>query len=159
LVRDLKASGADLSTYESAVPAVFEYLFEKVLVPKLQPIVFMVTDEEAQSNAFRRYMIGQCFLYAAYRHVPGMSERGQRMAACLKQSASFSAADIERIREMYATDVEFLHSAKIITADDQLLYNQICPIFSPRFLSYDFDKATYNSVPEAIQAVFGKAPV
>src|SRR5262249_41378316 len=58
LVSQLQAAGADLSTYESAVPAVFEHLFEAVLGPKLLP-VSALSVEQMQSNAFLRYMIGQ----------------------------------------------------------------------------------------------------
>jgi hypothetical protein len=153
LVETLRASGADLSSYESSVGPVFEHLFERVLAPKLVPAE-PVSDERAQSNAFLRYMVGQCFLYASYRHVEGMLERGKRMIDQLKTVDVFTQDEIRRIRSLYREDLTLLHDAGIITADDLSLYSQIFPLFSPRFLSYNFDRALYASVPEAIQAAF-----
>src|SRR5262249_46553687 len=107
LVETLKAEGADLSSYESCVGPVFEHLFAKVLAPKLCPVE-PVSDEQAQSNAFLRYMIGQTFLYATYRHVEGMMDRGKRMIAELRKQECFSQSDISRIRDLYSEDLTLL---------------------------------------------------
>src|SRR5262249_27414404 len=107
LVESLKAAGADLSTYESCVGPVFEQLFHKVLAPKLlrgEP----VGDDQAQSTAFLRYMIGQTFLYATYRHVEGMMDRGKRMIAELRKQECFGQSDISRIRDLYREDLTLL---------------------------------------------------
>lgn len=145
--------GADLSSYESCVFPVFEYLFERVLAPQLEAVQ-PLSDEQAQSNAFRRYMIGQTFLYAAYRRVKGMTARGEAMVTELSRTTPFGQDDIARIREIYRQDLKFLSDAGIITTDDGVLYGQIFPLFSPRFLSYDFDRTAYDSVPAAIKAAF-----
>lgn len=152
LVTKLEDSGADLSSYEACVMPIFEYLFEEVISPKLDPVVAL-SDEEAQSNAFRRYMIGQTFLYAVYRHVKGMTARGERMMTELRQTNPFSQADIQRIRTLYREDLAFL---PYILPDDRLLYGQIFPLFSPSFLSYDFATTPYASTQAAIKAAFPK---
>lgn len=150
----IKQTGADLSTYRSAVAPVFEHLFENVLAPQLVPVV-AVSEAQAQSNAFRRYMIGLSFLYAVYRHVKGMEERGRRMIDTLAGTEEFSADDINRIRLQYRADLEALHGNDIVTADELAIYTEIFPLLSPRFLSYDFGKTAFQSVPEAIDATFG----
>lgn len=155
LVATLKASGADLSSYESCVGPVFEHLFEQVLAPQLEPVT-AVLDERAQSNAFLRYMIGQTFLYSTYRHVKGMKARGLRMIEELEQIDLFTQRRIDRIRAMYGEDLLALQKSGIITADDLKLYTEIFPLLSPRFLSYDFGKPLHDSVPAAIAATFGQ---
>lgn len=154
LVDNLKARGADLSTYKSSVMPVFEYLFEKMIVPKLKPVPSLPS-EQSQSNAFLRYMIGQISMYAHYQHVDGMVERGQFMAQQLREHAIFTQSDISRIRAKHREDLEHLSKLQIITADELGMYTQIHPIFSPRFLRYDFDKTPYDgSIPKAIDAIF-----
>ncbi len=154
-VKTLRADGADFSSYESVVPAVFEHIFERVIAPKLTPVT-LVSDEEAQSNAFRRYMIGQCFLYAHYRNVAGMKERGLRMLRLLRAKDLYTQDDIDRLRRVYKEDLLFLHKSGtgVLTSDVVALYEQIYPIFSPSFLSYDFDNTPYDSVTEAIAATW-----
>lgn len=154
LVNNLKARGADLSTYKSSVMPVFEYLFEKMVVPKLKPVP-PLPSEQSQSNAFLRYMIGQISMYAHYQHVDGMVERGNFMAQQLRECAIFTQSDISRIRAKYREDLEHLSALQIITADELGMYTQIHPIFSPHFLKYDFDNTPYGgSIPDAIKAIF-----
>lgn len=153
LVAKLSAEGADLSTYQSSVWPVFEHLFENVLRPKLAPVA-AVSDERAQSNAFLRYMIGQSFLYGTYRHVKGMPQRGRKMMAELNNTELFTQEEIKRIRGLFRDDLLVLKNKGIITADDFGMYKQVFPLFSPRYLSYEADKALYASVPEAIKAAF-----
>lgn len=153
LVDQLQASGADLTSYESCVMPVFEYMFEQVVAPKMAS-AHLLGDGQARSNAFLRYMIGQLFAYAVYRNVDGMATRGRKMVTMLRGTAEFSRAHIEKIRETYQKDLAYLAEQGIITKDDLLMYCQIFPIFSPQFLSYDFDKATHSTVPEAIKAAF-----
>jgi hypothetical protein len=155
MVDTLRNSGADLSSYETAVMPVFEYIFENVIAPKLKPVQ-PLSPEEAQSNAFLRYMIGQMSLYAEYRHVNGMQARGKNMAQILRDTSLFTQDEIKRVRDIYRTDLQFLKDQKIITPDDFGMFKQIHPIFAPRFLSYDFDKTPYDSVKEAIGGVFGQ---
>ncbi len=154
LVVTLKASGADLSTYQKAVAPVFEYLYETVLSPQLNAVV-PETDERSQSNAFLRYMIGQTFLYTSYRHVNGMAERGELMIATLQNTDLFTQEKIAAIRAQYGEDLKHLHHAGIVTDDELAIFAQIFPLLSPRFLSYDFGKTAFQSVPEAIRSLFG----
>lgn len=153
LVQHLEASGADLSSYTACVYPVFDYLFQTVIAAGIKPIE-PLTDEKAQSHAFLRYMIGQTFMYSTYRHVPGIWERGKQMLTKLRAMPLFTQKAREEIRSQYARDLAHLKSLQIITADDCSLYEQIFPLFSPHFLSYDFDKAVYQSIPEAIEAAF-----
>lgn len=150
----LKADGADFSSYEAVVPYVFEHIFNRMVAPSLAP-VDAVSDEVSHSRAFLRYSIGQMFLYARYRKAPGMRERGKRMVAKLRSQEVFGSSDIERIRKLYRDDLVWLSQSSLLSGDDVALYSQIFPIFSPSFLSYDFDNTPYATVPEAIKATFG----
>jgi adenylate kinase len=156
VVEELEAQGKDLSSYESAVKVCFEYLFERVLSPQLaQPASKEENKEDvAISNAFLRYMIGQLFMYAHYRQVPTMAERGQQMATLLRETQHFGQEQIAQIRKLYESDLGILEQAELITKDETALYSQLFPIFSPRYLSYNFDKTAYASLQEAIEATF-----
>lgn len=142
-------------SYEDTVRPIFDHLFDKVILPKVSTAV-EIDEAQATSNAFLRYMIGQCSMYAAYRHVDGMTERGQRMGCELRKKEQFSQDDIERLRGLFLDDVTALQEAGVITQNDFEMFQQIHPIFSPRFLSYDFDQTVYDTIPETIEAVFGE---
>lgn len=151
----LLKKGVDLSTYSGAVEPVFEHLFEEVLAPQLLAVE-PLSDAQAQSNAFRRYMVGQSFMYAVYRNVAEMGDRGRAMVAALSGSKDFTDADMARIRAQYRADLMYLHGQSLITGDELKIFSQIFPLLSPRFLSYDFGKTAFQSVGEAVEATFGR---
>jgi hypothetical protein len=86
--------------------------------------------------------------------VPGMPERGAALLDQLRRGQVFNQEDMARLRAQFGEDLNFLSRAQIITSDDCSMFAQIFPLFSPQFLSYDFDKAVYQSIPEAIAAAF-----
>ncbi|MBX9685623.1 MAG: hypothetical protein K2X27_02910 [Candidatus Obscuribacterales bacterium] len=153
LVTALRDEGADLSSYRSSVKPVFEHVFERILSPQLEA-ASPLADEDSISNAFLRYMIGQCFIYGKFCRVPAFLARGKDMASRLRETSRFTQEQIEQIRQSYNQDLLWLYQRGLIGPEDLKTYEQICPLFAPTFLSYDFSKTPYNSVADAIDAVF-----
>ena len=144
----------DLSNYETAVDAVFEEVFESRILPKLEKGQELTT-ESVRSKGFLRYMVGQMAFYSKYAEVGDIKERGQEMVARLKDTQEFTPQIIEEIRAAFSKDVKTVFQSKRITQTDAKMFEQIYPLFSPRYLSYDYDYnyTKYNSIPEAVKDI------
>eukprot|EP01063_Lacrimia_lanifica_P015669 TRINITY_DN22357_c0_g1_i1.p1 TRINITY_DN22357_c0_g1~~TRINITY_DN22357_c0_g1_i1.p1 ORF type:complete len:704 (+),score=274.18 TRINITY_DN22357_c0_g1_i1:61-2112(+) len=157
VVAALRARGVDVSGALDAtlVRGVFDYMFETLIRPVFSSedgAVAPASDEARTSRAFRRYMIGQMFLYARFAPLlPAMQARGEALAARLRGAPAFDAALREELLAQYAGDVRYVWGMGLISASAAASYIEICPIFDPVYVTYG--NLPYKTVAETLAAI------
>lgn len=150
----IKNRGADLLSFESVVSYVFEEIFETRILAHLQnPEV--VVEEQRNSRAFQRYMIGQMSFYAHFHHLNGMVEKAKHLAEKLKEITFFDEESRHRIYNQFEQDVSYVWSMGVMTGATADYYRQIHPIFPPFYINYS--KQECKTVKEVLQRLYGKS--
>lgn len=145
----------DETTIPDLVFAVFNKIFDNNIAPCITSPIEEIREEVSHSNAFKRYMLGQSFLFSKYNFAPGAKGYFDTILRELKTKEVLNKNDMQIIRDYYNFFVDFLANLKLITEDDRVVYKQIHPIFPPFFVSYDSDAPGHESVEEAAKIALG----
>lgn len=133
------------NSLESVVFAVFESVFDQIIWPALkQPSI--IEETQATSNAFRRYMLGQCLIFAKYPFAIGSYAMGERLTQYLKRTSYFSKEEIARLRQFYNLFVDLLVNNRVISQDDQIIFKQIHPLFDPFYVLYESKTPQFTAI-------------
>ncbi len=130
---------------EGIVYAVFESVFDEIIWPALRQAPSL-NEEEVISNAFRRYMIGQCLIFAKYPFVNGSYTMGEKLSQYLREKSVFTRHDIHTLRAFYNLFVDMLAEDRVISQDDQGVFKQIHPLFDPFYVFYESKTPQFKAI-------------
>lgn len=152
-VRRLRAArpGA-LGTLEGTVSAVCELALEGLLA-KAATAPPAYTADEARDRAFRRWVYGQCMMFAAWDFLPGSVTVGRATLEALDAQAQVDGDFITRVRARMDAHVDGLHASGLISEDDRNTWNGVFPLFEPKYVAYD-RKGDTESLASVARACF-----
>jgi adenylate kinase len=90
--------------------------------------------ENRTNNAFIRYMMGQSLIFFRFEHFPDSKPVFAQIDHIMKDK--INQETINNIRTFYNNYLLKLERANLITPDDRINYEQVCPIFSPLIVNY-----------------------
>jgi hypothetical protein len=136
-VRRLRAAHSEsLGSLEGTVSAVGSLALES-LCSKASVAPPAFTADEARDRAFRRWVYGQCMMFAAWDFLPGSVTVGRATLAALDAQEQVDSDFITRVRARMDAHVDGLHAAGLISEDDRNTWNGVFPLFEPKFVAYD----------------------
>lgn len=123
--------------FAAVLECVFEEMFQ-TLETALAKAPAAPAAELAEQRAFRKYMVGQSFMYFElgefYPQI--LPHAGLIRQELLK--ASLSSGDMQRLRDFYALGLQTLAEQNILVNQDDLeTYRELYPLFLPAYVSYD----------------------
>jgi hypothetical protein len=139
---------------ESIVLTVFEKMFKDYIEPCMLKQKSVYPMGSGLQTGFRRYMLGQLFLFARYPFIPGTHTMASKILSTLASSHEISLEQIKTLREFYNLYVDQLFNFHVITQDDAKIYKQMHPIFPPFYVFYDSENKNHKTINEAAQAAF-----
>jgi hypothetical protein len=136
-VRRLRAARPEaLGSLEGTVSAVCELALDSLLA-KASVAPPAPAPEEARDRAFRRWVYGQCMMFAAWDFLPGSVTVGRATLEALDAREQVDGDFITRVRARMDAHVDGLHAAGLISEDDRNTWNGVFPLFEPKYVSYD----------------------
>lgn len=161
--RDLDALGG-----EELVWAAFEEVFEHRIAPVfLSGDIDLVGDAAPPAagtpsvelrSAFGRYMMGQCAVLARFHFVPeslalqaAIHGYFARAGAC---PDSVTPGSILELRSRYEDFLGLLVRQQLLSSDDAATFAEVCPLFEPRFASYD-ELSRYTQLAQVCEDILG----
>lgn len=109
----------------------------------------------SRANGFRRWLTGQCALFARYAPLTAIPALGYQLAERLRDMRSFSEAEMIEIRNQFRSHVTAMAQKGLISDDDATIFPDLFPLFDPFFLK-DYDRAEqeFNTIAEASAVAF-----
>jgi hypothetical protein len=155
-VRRLRAEHPEaLGTLEGTVSAVCELALTPLLArATAEPPAY--TADEAMDRGFRRWVYGQCMMFAAWDFLPGSLTVGRAMLEALDAQKQAGADFITRVRARMDAHVDGLHSAGLISEDDRNTWNGVFPLFEPKYVAYDRKAEGGQNLAAVARACFVK---
>ena len=127
---------------DNVVDNIFEYVMTNIISPMLE-----VEDESVRednvSNAFRKYMLGQMFLFYKFDFVQSTQVYINKISTILRQK-DISSLDIVGVRDLYEDFLSQLLYLGLINEDDLETYKEVYPIFDSFFVFYDEKNEYYE---------------
>ena len=140
------------------VPTLVERLFEDVWSRRIAPALAWqgpVDVERSTSRGFRRWLTGQLAFFPRYAPLLGLPRLALELAARVRDTQAFSAAERTAIRERFGAHVRALGMSGVLSEDDALIFPDLFPLFDPFFLrDYDQAQQEFETVAEASAAAF-----
>lgn len=141
------------------VPALAERLFDHVWTTRLAPALACgepADVERSSSEGFRRWLTGQCALFARYAPLVGLPPLAHALAARLRDPRPFDAPERRIIRADFSAHVRSMADGGLISDDDASIFPDLFPLFDPFFLrDYDRAEQEFATVEEASAFAFG----
>jgi len=136
-VRRLRAARPEaLGSLEGTVSAVCALALDSLLAKAgIAPPAY--TADEARDRAFRRWVYGQCMMFAAWDFLPGSTTVGRATLEALDAQEQVDRDFITRVRARMDAHVDGLHAAGLISEDDRNTWNGVFPLFEPKYVAYD----------------------
>lgn len=155
--------GDDAISSDDLIQRVFERVFET----RIRPV--FAGDEEKRlhsensrrTQAFVRYVMGQCIIFSRFPFVPESQEYAQRIVGLLCERLRVAGheavgeAEVAAVRELYSEYLGILAERSLITPDDVVNFEEICPLFETSFAFYDESKAFYQQLEEVQREILG----
>jgi hypothetical protein len=161
-VRRLRAERPEaLASLEGTVSAVCALALESLL-GKARAAPPAYTADEARDRAFRRWVYGQCMMFAAWDFLPGSVTVGRATLQALDAQARVDGDFITRVRARMDAHVNGLHASGLISEDDRNTWNGVFPLFEPKYVAYDRKGGGEESLAAVARACFAQpeaAPV
>ena len=89
-------------------------------------------------NAFLKYLMGQCGIFAKFYFLNESETYLQKILTIVQNKESdFSHDTINEIRTLYDDFLKLLLDYNLISFSDYQTYNETYPLFDPMYLSYD----------------------
>lgn len=140
------------------VPALVEKVFDFILQKQILPAFAYRLPADislSKSNGFRRWLTGQCALFARYANIIPIPTFAQDFAARIRDSQHFSKMEMKNMRTQFEKHVRFMAKENVISRDDATIFSSIFPLFTPFFLKdYDRAKQEFKTVKEASRVAF-----
>jgi adenylate kinase len=156
-VKSLRNVGANLE-----LQSVSEFIEENMLTPELNQklllqrifssiyskyikrmfsggIIELYSKEDQLKNAFVRYMMGQSIIFFKNESYPDSLRVFNKIKRTLEKN-TINSELIQNVRSFYNNYLSKLEHANIITSDDRVNYEQVCPLFSPMIVNYSNDE-------------------
>ncbi|HEX8699893.1 MAG TPA: hypothetical protein VF815_13705 [Myxococcaceae bacterium] len=114
------------------------------------------TADEARDRAFRRWVYGQCMMFAAWDFLPGSVTVGRAMLEALDAQPQVDGDFITRVRARMDAHVDGLHAAGLISEDDRNTWNGVFPLFEPKYVAYDRKSEGDENLASVARACFKK---
>lgn len=136
-----------------SLPKLVDALFDLVMKKRLEPALNYPEEpslELSRSNGFRRWLTGQCALFARYEPIIGIPPLGYELIARVQSDELFNSNEMEVIRTRFRTYIKELAASGIISDDDAFVFQDVFPLFDPFFLKdYDTGAQEFTSLTEA----------
>lgn len=95
------------------------------------------------SNSFKRYMLGQCFIFSTFKNI-SISQQFKRKILFSLSKPILNKEECLNIKNFFKLYVEELHRMNLIDDDQSILFKEIYPLFDPSFAFYDKEKEFYK---------------
>lgn len=124
----------------------FDGTIEPIL-EKFLNIIFINEDkvslESNLSKSFKKYMIGNMFIFSKFKQIP-ISKYYFNLINSELNKFNLSLDDCKRIKDFYGVYINELTKLSLIDNDQNILYKEIYPLFDPSFAFYDETKDFYK---------------
>ncbi len=155
-VRRLRAERPEaLGSLEGTVSAVCALALDSLLA-KASAAPPAYTADEARDRAFRRWVYGQCMMFAAWDFLPGSLTVGRATLEALDAQTQVDPDFITRVRARMDAHVDGLHASGLISEDDRNTWNGVFPLFEPKYVAYDRKSEGDENLAAVARACFEK---
>lgn len=138
---------------ETSLYELVDILFELLYACRIAPAFNTqesIDVEQSCSSGFRRWLTGQCALFARYAPLVGVPDIAYRYASRILDSRPFSRSEIMDTHGQFKQYVEEMARTGVISDDDAFVFGNVFPLFDPFFLrDYDRSDQEFSSVAEA----------
>lgn len=118
----------------------------KLYVDKIMYMIdnpIKVNIDSAISESFKKYMIGQMFIFSKYSFLSISKTYQDKILSYMKKEI-LNAKDISNILDFYKIYINELYKINLIDLDQKMMYEEIYPLFNPSYAFYDKDKSYYK---------------
>ncbi len=125
---------------EKLLKTIFKSIYDKYIKKMFTTKNIEVYCPQHQlTNAFIRYMIGQSIIFFQHWDYPESKITFNKIneALHMENIYRYDIKFINSIRQYYNNYLKKLEMANLITPDDRINYEQVCPIFSPLIVNYN----------------------
>ena len=140
------------------IEALIERLFEQVWRRRLAPALEHSAPADVSasvSRGFRRWLTGQCALFARYAVIVHLPPLAHELAARVRDPRPFDRAEIAAIRSKFGDHVRSMAATGILSDDDAAIFPDLFPLFDPFFLrDYDEAQQEFPTVAQASAVAF-----
>lgn len=148
---DLAKRGVRTDNYERLVVPLFDYLFETKIKPHLMSADTQFLGSCAQqSNAFRRYLIGQSSLFSRFPSPLNLDHIPAEIFAKLKFALPFTNDAQDKIRKLLAQYILGIEGLRLMSRAEALNAMDCTPIFPPVYVSYVDVQKQYGSIANCV---------
>jgi len=158
----IKVGGNDAISSDDLIRRVFDRVFET----RIRPVFLgkeqkLASEKSRRTQAFVRYVLGQCIIFPRFPFVPESEEYARRIVGllCERLEAAGDEAvgdeEVAAVRRTYREYLGTLAERNLITPDDVANFSEICPLFGPSFAFYDESKAFYQQLEEVQREILG----
>lgn len=141
-----------------SIETLIERLFDQVWRRRLAPALEYSAPADvgaSVSNGFRRWLTGQCALFARYAPIVHFPPLAHELAARVRDPRPFDHAEITAIRARFGDHVRSMAATGILSDDDAAMFPDLFPLFDPFFLrDYDEAQQEFPTVAQASAVAF-----
>jgi len=135
------------------ISSIFNYIVNDIYMKNLEEDI-QFNKEENISNSFKKYMIGQMFIFHKYDFISISKVYSDKIKSQLNKGI-LTQIDILNMRNLYNDYLNQLFNMNLINADDLNTYREVFPIFDSFYVFYDKDKEYYSSLKEVSISILG----
>jgi hypothetical protein len=137
-----------VSDPELLLDVVYGRLLDELILPVFDPAARdlpLAPFPERASRAFRRWAMGQAFVFTSLGHVPEAATFQRLFVAQVKRPAALTAAEMRTTRAFLEAFLDQAVKVDLLDPDDCATFKEVFPLFPPFFVNYDL----YASPPHA----------
>jgi hypothetical protein len=134
------------------VQSPIDYLFETKIKPHLQPGSQKLESKElTQSNAFRRFLIGQISLFSRYPTPLNLDHIKTYIVHRLRDGTPFNNAEQDQIRKQLEQYILGLEGLRLMSREEALNAIDCNPVFPPVYISYMQMQNRYATIANCVE--------
>lgn len=125
---------------EGLLDVVYGRLLDELILPVLDPSAPdqpLAPFPERASRAFRRWAMGQSFVFTSLSHVPEAATFQRLFVAHVGKPAILTAGEMRAARGFLETFLDQAVKVDLLDPDDCATFKEVFPLFPPFFVNYD----------------------
>jgi len=139
------------SIVNTKINLIFEEVIENIYFKTLNSTIEL-DKIKSISNSFKRYMIGQMFVFYKFDFINISSVYKNKIKTTLSKN-TLDKNDILNIRNLYNEFLKQLLELNLINLDDFNTYKEVFPIFDSFYVFYDKDKEYYTTLADISKSI------
>jgi inosine/xanthosine triphosphate pyrophosphatase family protein len=146
-------TSTNLSDYDAVVNAVFDLIFETKISPYLAcETIDYLPKEQCQSNAFRRFLIGQVSLFSRYPAPLNLGILQEQILDLLHSTEHFSVELQDSIRTSLKQVILGIEGLGLMSREEARNAVDCSTVFPPVYISFAAMENQYETIRNCVEA-------